>query len=43
MRSIERFRIWLADAASVRWLDAAHTLRERFREEAELEHTSQAG
>ena len=33
MRSIERFRIWIADAASVRWLDAAHTLRERFRED----------
>jgi membrane protein len=33
MRSIERFRIWLADVASVRWLDAAHTLRERFRED----------
>ncbi len=33
MRSIERFRIWLTDAASVRWLDAAHTLRERFRED----------
>ncbi len=33
MRSIERFRIWLADAASVRWLDAALTLRERFRED----------
>ena len=33
MRSIERFRIWIADAASVRWLDAALTLRERFRED----------
>ena len=33
MRAIERFRIWLADVASVRWLDAAHTLRERFRED----------
>jgi len=33
MRSIERLRIWLADVASVRWLDAAHTLRERFRED----------
>jgi membrane protein len=33
MQSIERFRIWLADVASVRWLDAAHTLRERFRED----------
>jgi membrane protein len=33
MRAIERFRIWLADAARVRWLDAAHTLRERFRED----------
>jgi membrane protein len=33
MTAIERFRIWLADVASVRWLDAAHTLRERFRED----------
>jgi membrane protein len=33
MQSIERFRTWLADVASVRWLDAAHTLRERFRED----------
>ncbi len=33
MRSIERFRIWLADVSRVRWLDAAHTLRERFRED----------
>jgi membrane protein len=33
MRSIERLRIWLSDVASVRWLDAAHTLRERFRED----------
>lgn len=33
MRTIERFRIWLADVARVRWLDAAHTLRERFRED----------
>lgn len=33
MQSIERLRTWLADVASVRWLDAAHTLRERFRED----------
>jgi membrane protein len=33
MQSIQRFRTWLADVASVRWLDAAHTLRERFRED----------
>ena len=33
MRSIDRFRIWLTDAASVGWLEAAHTLRERFRED----------
>jgi len=33
MQMIERFRVWLAEAASVRWLDAAHTLRERFRED----------
>ncbi|NVO07429.1 MAG: YihY family inner membrane protein [Rhodoferax sp.] len=33
MQSIDRFRTWLADVASVRWLDAAHTLRERFRED----------
>ncbi|RFO96894.1 hypothetical protein DIC66_10355 [Rhodoferax lacus] len=32
-RPIDRFRVWLADVASVRWLDAAHTLRERFRED----------
>ena len=33
MQSIDRFKIWLADVRSVRWLDAAHTLRERFRED----------
>jgi membrane protein len=33
MRSITRFQTWLSDVASVRWLDAAHTLRERFRED----------
>jgi membrane protein len=33
MQSIERLSTWLADVASVRWLDAAHTLRERFRED----------
>jgi membrane protein len=33
MQAIDRFRVWLADVASVRWLDAAHTLRERFRED----------
>jgi len=30
---IERFRIWLQDVARVPWVDAAHTLRERFRED----------
>jgi membrane protein len=33
MQAIDRLRVWLADVASVRWLDAAHTLRERFRED----------
>ena len=33
MRALQRLRIWLADVASVRWLDAALTLRERFRED----------
>ena len=33
MQLIDRFRVWLHDVASVRWLDAAHTLRERFRED----------
>ena len=33
MRSIERFQVWLSEVSSVRWLDAAHTLRERFRED----------
>ena len=32
-RPIDRLRVWLNDVASVRWLDAAHTLRERFRED----------
>jgi len=33
MQALDRFKTWLADVASVRWLDAAHTLRERFRED----------
>ena len=33
MQLIDRFKVWLHDVASVRWLDAAHTLRERFRED----------
>jgi membrane protein len=33
MQAIDRFKTWLADVRSVRWLDAAHTLRERFRED----------
>jgi membrane protein len=33
MQLIDRFRVWLKDVSSVRWLDAAHTLRERFRED----------
>ena len=33
MRPIERFRTWLTDVAKVPWLDALHTLRERFRED----------
>lgn len=33
MQSIERFKVWVSDVAKVRWLDAAHTLRERFRED----------
>lgn len=33
MQSIDRLRVWLADVARVRWLDAAQTLRERFRED----------
>ena len=30
---MERFRVWLADVARLPWLDAAHMLRERFRED----------
>lgn len=33
MQAIARFKIWLDDVRSVRWLDAYHTLRERFRED----------
>ena len=33
MHIIERLRVWLADIRRVRWLDAAHMLRERFRED----------
>ncbi len=33
MRSTERFQLWLNELASLRWRDAAHTLRERFRED----------
>jgi len=33
MRSIERFQVWLHELSSLRWRDAAHTLRERFRED----------
>jgi membrane protein len=33
MRYLERLRVWLQDVAKVPWLDAATTLRERFRED----------
>ncbi|APW42283.1 YihY family inner membrane protein [Rhodoferax saidenbachensis] len=33
MRTLERLRVWLQDVAKVPWLDAATTLRERFRED----------
>ena len=33
MQALDRFKTWLSDVRSVRWLDAAHTLRERFRED----------
>ena len=33
MHEIERFQVWLADLRSVRWRDAALTLRERFRQD----------
>ena len=33
MQWIHRFRTWLAEVSSVPWRDAAHTLRERFRED----------
>ena len=33
MQAIDRFKTWLSDVRSVRWLDAVHTLRERFRED----------
>ena len=33
MHIYERLRVWLADIRRVRWLDAALTLRERFRED----------
>jgi len=33
MRYLQRLRAWLQDVARVPWLDAAYTLRERFRED----------
>ena len=33
MRQIETLRVWFEDVRSVRWRDAVHTLRERFRED----------
>jgi len=33
MLYLERLRIWLSDVAKVPWLDALHTLRERFSED----------
>ena len=32
-QNIQRFREWLQDVGRVPWVDAAHTLRERFRED----------
>ena len=33
MQLFERFLVWLSEVSSVRWRDAAHMLRERFRED----------
>ena len=33
MHEIERFKVWLSEVRSVRWREAAETLRERFRED----------
>lgn len=33
MRLIQRFQAWLQEVARIPWLDAAYTLRERFRED----------
>ena len=33
MQSFQKFKFWLKDVARVPWMDAMHTLRERFRED----------
>jgi len=33
MQHIQRFRLWLQEVSRIPWLDALHTLRERFRED----------
>ena len=33
MQSFQKFKFWLQDVARVPWMDAMHTLRERFRED----------